>query len=247
MNERWITAAQGGLIGAAIALAIVFGIAASGFVPIATDARIRDYMMAHPDLIFEMQAKAQLQQVEAERHDEQTAVDKIGLKKFFDPAVAYVTGPANAKNTFVELFDYNCGHCRNTTPAVRAYYEAHKKDTRFAFINFPIFGEDSTNAARASIAARQQGDLYLPLHFELMGQGKAAIDQAMLAESARKVGLDPVKLAADMFAPETDKAVVGALRLAREARFRGTPVFIVNGKVHDGEITEDEIKKLTGG
>ncbi|GAA0531711.1 protein-disulfide isomerase [Rhizomicrobium palustre] len=33
-------------------------------------------------------------------------------------------------------------------------------------------------------------------------------------------------------------------RLAREAQFSGTPMFIINGKVHAGEITEDEIKAL---
>jgi protein-disulfide isomerase len=247
MNERWITAAQGGLIGAAVSLAIVFGAAAVGIIPVATDARLHDYLIAHPGLVFEMQAKAETEQAEAERREEQAAVDKLGLKKLFDPAVAYVTGPANARNTFVELFDYNCGHCRNTYPAVRAYYEKHKGDTRFAFINFPIFGEDSTNAARVSIASRLQGDRYLPLHFALMGQGKVAIDQNVLIATAKSVGLDLNKLAADMHSQDTEKAIAGALRLSREAKFRGTPVFIVNGKVHDGEITEDEIKKLTEG
>jgi protein-disulfide isomerase len=247
MNERWITAAQGGLVGAAVALAVVLGAVALGFIPLATDARLHGYLMAHPGIIYDMQAKAVQEQQDAERSEEQAAVDKIGLKKFFDPSVAYVTGPANARNTFVELFDYNCGHCRNTAPAVRAYYERHKNDTRFAFVNFPIFGEDSTNAARASVAARLQGDKYLALHFALMGQGKAAIDTSLLAETARSVGLDVNRLAIDMNNRDTDKAIAGALRLAREAKLRGTPVFIVNGKVHDGEITEAEIKKLTGG
>lgn len=244
MKERWITAVQGGAIGAALALAVVFGAGAVGIIPLATDARIHQYLMAHPSLAYQMQARADAQQAEAERREEQAAVDKIGVKKFFNPAVAYVTGPANAKKTFVELFDYNCGHCRNTFPAVKAYYEKHKKDTRFAFINFPIFGQDSTNAARASLASRQQGDFYLPLHFALMSQGQTAIDQNLLIATAQKVGLDLKKLAVDMYDQKTDKAIAGAMRLAREAKIRGTPVFIINGKVHDGEITDAEIKKL---
>jgi protein-disulfide isomerase len=244
MQERWKTAALGGLIGAAMSLAVVFGLVALNVVPIASDARLHSYLMAHPKLAYEMQAMADVQEAEESAKQSQAAVDRLGPKKFFDPAVAYVTGPANAKNTFVEFFDYNCGHCRNTSPTVRKFYEKHKNDTRFAFIDFPIFGQDSTNAARTSVAARYQGDRFLALHFSLMAEGKTAIDQDILLQNAQKAGLDIMKLSADINQPEVDKALLASLRLAREAKFRGTPVFIVNGKVHEGEITEADLKAL---
>ena len=220
-----------------------------GVVPLASDARLHGYLMAHPKLVYQMQALSDQEDAEAENAAEQAAVKKLGLKKFFDPAVAYVTGPENAKNTFVEFFDYNCGHCRNTYPAVQKFYEKHKNDTRFAFIDFPIFGESSTNAARTAVAARLQGDKYVAFHFGLMGegQGEDAGSQELLLANAKKAGLDIPMLSADIVKPETDKAILAALRLAREAGFRGTPVFIINGKVHDGEISEAEIRELMKG
>ena len=230
-----------------MSLLVVIGAIALGIIPIASDARLHAYLMAHPKLAYEMQATSEAQDAEEARLQEQAAVKRLGLKKFFDPAVAYVTGPANAKNTFVELFDYNCGHCRNTYPAVRKYYEKHKNDTRFAFIDFPIFGEASMNAARTAVAARRQGDLYLAFHFALMSEGKEAIDRDILLANAKKSGLEVTRLSTDILDPATDKSLLAALRLAREAKFRGTPVFIVNGKVHDGEISEAEIKELTRG
>ena len=230
-----------------MSLLVVIGAIALGIIPIASDARLHAYLMAHPKLAYEMQATSEAQDAEEARLQEQAAVKRLGLKKFFDPAVAYVTGPANAKNTFVELFDYNCGHCRNTYPAVRKYYEKHKNDTRFAFIDFPIFGEASMNAARTAVAARRQGDLYLAFHFALMSEGKEAIDRDILLTNAKKSGLEVTRLSTDILDPATDKSLLAALRLAREAKFRGTPVFIVNGKVHDGEISEAEIKELTRG
>jgi protein-disulfide isomerase len=245
MEEQWKTAALGGFIGASVALLIVIGAIALGIIPIASDARLHSYLVTHPKLAYEMQAAAEAQEAEDARLQEQAAVKRLGPKRFFDPAVAYVTGPANAKNTFVELFDYNCGHCRNTAPAVRKYYEKHKNDTRFAFIDFPIFGEASMNAARTAVASRRQGDLYLAFHFALMSEGKEAIDRDILLANAKKVGLDVIKLSADILDPVTDKSLLAALRLAREAKFRGTPVFIINGKIHDGEITEADIKELT--
>jgi protein-disulfide isomerase len=244
MQERWKSAALAGATGAVMTLLVVFIAIATGFVPVASDARLHDYLMAHPKLAYQMQALSDQQDAEAEHAAEQAAVKKLGMKRFFDPAVAYVTGPANAKHTFVEFFDYNCGHCRNTFPAVKKYYEKHKNDTRFAFIDFPIFGEDSTNAARTAVAARRQGDKYVAFHFDLMNQGKTAVDRDVLLQSARSAGLDIPKLSADILEPSTDKSLLAALRLAREAQFRGTPIFIINGKVHDGEISEAEIRDL---
>lgn len=67
----------------------------------------------------------------------EAAVAKVGIKAFFDPKIAFVTGPENAKTTLAEFFDYNCPYCRASVPALKKFYEAHKKDTRFAFIEFP--------------------------------------------------------------------------------------------------------------
>jgi protein-disulfide isomerase len=244
MQERWKTAALGGLIGAAMSLAVIFGLIALNVVPTANDARLHSYLMAHPKLAYEMQAMADVQEAEEAAKRSQAAVDRLGKKRFFDPAIAYVTGPANAKNTFVELYDYNCGHCRNTSAAVKKFYEKHKGDVRFAFIEFPIFGEASTAAAYISAAARQQGDKFLNLHFGLMSTTKGAIDLDTIQQNARLAGIDVNRLNADQSKPEIEKGMLSALRLAREAQFRGTPVFIINGKVHEGEISEAEAKAL---
>lgn len=242
MQGNLKTAALGGLIGAIVAVVVMAGAVALHIVPTATDARLQSYLLGHPKLVLQMQALAEEQQAAEARQEQIAKIQKFGLKKFLDPNVAFVTGPANAKNTVIEFYDYNCGHCRNTSAAVKTFMEKHKADTRFAFIEFPIFGEASTVAARASIAAHKQGDKFLALHFGLMAES-SAVDQALVREVAQKSGLDVAKLTADLNAPETDKALLAGYRLAREMNFSGTPMFIVNGQVHEGEITEDELKK----
>lgn len=244
MNDRLKLAALGGLAGAFAALVVMALAVGLNIVPAATDARLQSYLLSHPKLATEMQARAEAIAAEEARQAQIAKIKKIGLAKFFDPKVAFVTGPANAKNTVIEFYDYNCGHCRNTSAAVKAYMEAHKKDTRFAFIEFPIFGDASNVAARASIAAHNQGDKFLALHFGLMEE-KGAIDHTLLFEVAQKAGIDIMKLAADLNKPETDKALLAGYRLAREMDFSGTPMFIVNGQVHEGEITVDDLKALT--
>lgn len=238
-----MTAALGGLVGALAAVAVMAGALALHIVPAATDARLESYLLTHPKLALQMQARAEAQAADEARQEQAAKIAKLGLKKFLDPKVAFVSGPANAKNTFIEFYDYNCGHCRNTAAVVKTFYEKHKADTRFAFIEFPIFGDASSNAARASIAAHKQGDKFLALHFGLMAES-GAVDQALLLQVAQKSGLDITKLAADLNAPDTDKSLLAGYRLAREMKFNGTPMFIINGQVHEGEITEADLKSL---
>jgi protein-disulfide isomerase len=244
IDEKLKIAALGGAAGAALVLAAGLAAGALGLIPVASDARLHGYLMAHPDIIFDMAAKAQDASEHKEQAERQAAIDKLGVKTFFDPAVAYVTGPANAKNTFVEFFDYNCVHCRNTFATVRRFYEAHKNDTRFAFIELPINGPASTYAARAAVAARKQGDKYLQLHFMLMGE-RQAIDGNLLSADLAKAGIDAKKLAADMTAPDSEKPLLMGRGLAEEIKVSGTPAFIVNGKFHDGEISDADLKAIT--
>jgi protein-disulfide isomerase len=177
MTEQWKSAAWGGLGGAAFAVVVLFSAVKLGIVP-GGDAAMHDYLMAHPAILVDMQNKLQLQQDQATADAEQANVNKIGLKAFFDPRVAFVTGPANAKTSVVEFFDYNCPYCRESVPAVKTFYEAHK-NARFAFIEFPIKGNDSTLAARAAMAARKQPDKYLAFHFLLMNEANI-VDQNLL-------------------------------------------------------------------
>jgi protein-disulfide isomerase len=201
--------------------------------------------MSHPDIVFAMSEKAQVEQSDNEERQLQAAVDKIGLQKFFDPRIAYVTGPANAKKSVVEFFDYNCGHCRNSFPLVQKFYRAHKGDTRFAFVEYPIFGDASNNAARAALAARLQPDKYVDFHFALMGQD-GAIGTEQMIDAARKAGLDLNKLTTDLKDKDIDRQMAAAHALASRTGITGTPFFIINGKVHSGEVDEALLKQSLG-
>ncbi len=241
MTDQWKSAAWGGLGGAAIAVVVLFGAIRLGVVP-GSDSAMHDYLMAHPAILVDMQNKLQLEQDQATANAEQAAVNKIGLKAFFDPRVAFVTGPANAKTSVVEFFDYNCPYCRQSVPALKTFYEAHK-NARFAFIEFPIKGNDSTLAARAAMAARKQPDKYLAFHFMLMNE-ENVVDQNLLFDDAKKAGLDVGKLQADMNDPKIDMALTAAHALADAAGVTGTPVFIVNGKIREGAIDSALLAKM---
>ena len=242
MTSSWKLAALSALGGAAIAVAIVYGVAFMGALP-QDDSHIRAYLMAHPDIFADMGAKYQDEQDEATDRARQAAIDKLGPKAFFNPKLAYVTGPADARTTLVEFFDYNCPHCRNSVRAVHRFYDAHKSDARFAFIEFPIFGGDSTLAARAAVAARRQPDKYMAFHFAMMEEDGAA-DQRAIFEAAERVGLDVNKLKADMADPSVTEVIDEGNKLAHAAGLDGTPEFIINGRSLEREVDDSLLNKM---
>lgn len=246
MNSSWKITAASGLLGALIAVAVVFGAATLGYFPSPSDAQFRKYLLTHSPIVMEMAERAQTEQMDTQQRAWQAAIDKIGLKTYFSPQIAFVSGPPKAKKTLVEFFDYRCAHCRNSFPLVKKYYEAHKGDTRIAFIELPIFGEKSNNAARAALAARRQPDKYVAFHFALMNED-SEIGPDQIVDAARKAGLDVNKLMADLSAPDINKEMAAAHVLAARTGVDGTPFFILNGKAHSGEIDETDLKKLADG
>jgi hypothetical protein len=246
MIQQWKTVSLGALVGAAIAVSVIYGAALTGNFPGTSDKRIHDYLVSNPQLFEEMSEKFQQEQDNADDLARQSAIDKLGLRKFFDPGVAFVTGPSNAKTTFVEFYDYNCPHCRNSVAAVQRFYNAHKQNVRFAFVEFPIQGPQSIVAARAALAARRQPDKYLPFHFAMMN-AEGMVDENAVMENAKKVGLDVARLKADMNDPAIAKTIASALKLAHSAHINGTPEFIVNGRSREGEVDDNALNQMTKG
>ena len=133
------------------------------------------YLMSHPELVPEMTDRRRRRTTQADKakaaaHEEDRPWPPSSI-----PRIAFVTGPADAKKTLVEFYDYDCPYCRASLPAVKKFYEQHKNDTRFSFIEFPIKGPawlSAVLAAQASLAARRQPDKYMEFHFALMGENE---------------------------------------------------------------------------
>ena len=243
MKTDWRLAALGSIGGAVLAVIVIFGLAYSGMLPSRSETAIHDYLMAHPEILIDMSSKLQAQQQATEDAARQAAVDKLGVKAFFNPDIAFITGPKNAKTTFVEFFDYNCPFCRASSPTFEAYYNKHKSEVRFAFIEFPIKGQNSIAAARLALAARKQPDKYLALHFALMREDTEATPASVVA-MAKKVGIDLDRLKVDVQDPSISATIAASHSLAEAANIDGTPAFIVNGRIREGAINDDALKAM---
>lgn len=230
------------LAGGALGLAAMLGLSALGLMPI-NEKQMQTYMLSHPELLPAMMQRAQALDDERQAAKQAEAVKKMGQAAFFDPAIAFVTGPADAKQTLVEFYDYDCPYCRASLPAVKKFYEANKDKVRFSFIEFPIkslHGESAVQAARASLAGRRQPQHYMNFHFALLGQEGAITDEVIAAEAA-KAGMDVAKLKADMADPGIEKSLAASIALAHKVGVDGTPTFILNGKFRPGAVDDESL------
>jgi protein-disulfide isomerase len=146
--------------GAAVAMsAVALALSAAPYLSGGFGGKVRDYLISNPQVLDEVLAAR-------ETMESQSRVQTINAAAAANPALLAADardpafGPANAKVTVIEFFDFRCPGCKAVAHDYRALMAAHP-DVRFVFKDWPILdrGEDvsSQYAARAALAAHQQG------------------------------------------------------------------------------------------
>ncbi len=152
-----------------------------------------------------------------------------------------VGGDRDGDVTVVEFFDYRCGYCIAMAPRLETLLEADR-GLRFVYKEWPILGPMSEFAARAALAARRQGR-YEDFHSALM-RLRGRLTEATVLDAARRLGLDPERLRADMKSPKIDRALRDNRALAAELGITGTPSFVVGDRLIPGAVPLGELKAV---
>lgn len=157
-----------------------------------------------------------------------------------DPT-APVLGNPDGDITLTEFFDYNCPFCRKMVdPLHRLILE--DKNLRVVFREWPVFGEDSDFAARASLASLQQGG-YWRMHKALFAT-RGRVTEAATLKAARETGLDLPRLERDMTGDAVETHIAGSHLLAEHMGIMGTPTFIAGDEGAFGEYSLADLRAL---
>lgn len=206
----------------------------------AVEQIVRDYLLAHPELILEaVDALEKKQQVEGDK----AAADALKSNRAAleqNPA-SPVGGNPKGDVTLVEFFDYNCGYCKRTHPERAAAVKGDGK-VRIVYKEFPILAPSSKEAAKAALAANRQGK-YEAFHTALMTH-EGRLDSDAIRAAARQVGLDVKKMEADMGDPAIEAEIRANMELAQKLGIRGTPGFVIGDTVVPGAIEADQFVAL---
>jgi protein-disulfide isomerase len=204
------------------------------------DQRVRSYLLNNPEVIVESLRLLETRKRTSAEAEVNAALAAREAEILRDPD-SPVGGNPDGDVTLVEFADYNCPYCRRVAPTI-VEAEAADPQLRIVYKEIPILGPNSVFAAKAALAARQQGK-YLDFHRTLMNVRGVAAEGLVLA-MAKKVGLDVEKLKTDMEAPSIQAAIDRNLALARALGINGTPSFVIGDKIVSGAIDLKRIQRL---
>lgn len=200
---------------------------------------VREYLLKNPNVLVEVSAELERQRkIEQEGNQAKVLLDE--KKSIFRSPYDFVLGNPDGDITVVEYFDYNCGWCKRALDEVTKVVGTDK-NVRVVMKEFPIFGEDSTFAAKAALASIKQNK-YWDFHVALMKAKRVSADNTM--DIAKSVGIDVVALKKEMEDPKYDRVIEENSRVAQALGMQGTPGFIVDTRVNFGYVPADGLRKL---
>ncbi len=202
---------------------------------------VKDYLMAHPEVVQEVLAAVEKHQKDAEAQ-QQRATIRANNATLFNSPHQVVLGNPHGKIEMVEFFDYNCGFCKHALPDMVKLLDTNH-DIKFVLKEFPVLGEGSVEAARVAVAARMQDPKkYMQFHQKLLG-GRGAADKARALAVAKEVGFDTARIERDMTSEEVNTTIAEDMKLADALGVNGTPSYVVGDELVVGAVGFDELKK----
>ena len=207
---------------------------------------IRNYLIAHPEVLEEAMAELNKRQAAAEAEKHEASVEQNSDAIFNSPR-GVVLGNKDGDVTFVEFFDYNCGYCKR---AMTDMLDLMKSDSKLKVVlkEFPVLSQGSVEAAQVAVAVRMQdpgGKKYLDFHQRLLG-GRGAADKARAIAAAKEAGLDVARIEKDLASPEVRATIEENFKLAESMGMNGTPSYVIGKQVVIGAVGLEGLKEKIG-
>ena len=207
---------------------------------------IRNYLIAHPEVLEDAMAELNKRQAaaEAEKHEASVAQNSEAI---FNSPRGVVLGNKDGDVGFVEFFDYNCGYCKR---AMADMLDLLKTDPKLKVVlkEFPVLSQGSVEAAQVAVAVRMQdpsGKKYLDFHQKLLG-GRGPADKARALAAAKEAGLDVGRIEKDLANPEVRATIEENFKLAEAMGMNGTPSYVIGKQIVVGAVGLDGLKEKIG-
>lgn len=193
-------------------------------------ARVRAYLLEHPEVIQEAVDRMRANQDAAADRTARANLPRVRNALERDPR-DFVANP-NGRLTVTQFYDYRCPHCSNIAPQIVQLIRANP-DVRFVFKEMPIFGDVSDTAAFAAIAVRRANGDNLGLYQAFM-TARDLTDEQVRTLAAQHGG-SAALINSPEFQSQARRQLNDARALARELSIDGTPGFVIGDQIVRGE------------
>ncbi|WP_425468644.1 DsbA family protein [Rhizobium straminoryzae] len=204
-------------------------------------AFIREYLIANPEIMLEVQDALEKKQQEARISQAANGINANRDAIFSSPSDITLGNP-KGDVTIVEFFDYNCGYCKRALSDMDEILKNDKK-VRFVLKEFPILGPDSMAAHRVANAVRLTApDKYPEFHRKLLGGDVRATEETAM-DVASSLGLSEKTLRSSMEKNPNDPQVRQTYQLANNLGVTGTPFYVVGNEAVFGAVGYQELSE----
>jgi protein-disulfide isomerase len=193
----------------------------------------------YPKLVDNNYEKPETKQKDKKK-DKSRTVKHVPVKAD-DPVTGNTENPLV---TIVQFSEFECPFCKKAKPSIDKLMKNHGDEIRLVHKHLPLhFHKEAKPAARAAIAAQQQGQFWKM--YDLLFDHQAKLGQDGLYEKlAEKADLNLSQFREALQSSETDDKLARDRKLAEQAGVKGTPNFFINGVQVTGAQPYVKFKKL---
>jgi protein-disulfide isomerase len=142
-------------------------------------------------------------------------------------------GPDSAPVKVFIISDFQCPVCRRAANGGHELFDQFGNDVQWIFWQNPLdMHRKALPTAMASMAAFKQGKFW-EYHDKLF-QNQRASEPDDLLRFAQELGLNMEQFKADLTSPELEKKIRSDQAAAEKIGARGTPAFLINGRLQVG-------------
>ncbi len=165
----------------------------------------------------------------------------LDLISFSDPA----QGKPDAPVTVVEVFEPNCGHCKDLHPIMKQVVAKYGDQARFYFKPVMFWQDISMTQMQALAYAAQEGKFFemIDRQFAMQQRGGLSLDQ--LKSVAEEIGLDQKNMAERIEeGAYQDLVLQQRKQIVEDFGITRVPAVMINGRFVGGERTVECLGRL---
>jgi protein-disulfide isomerase len=215
-------------------------------------AQIESILRENPDILLDI-VRENSEQVLLALREGNSKAKIAAMKKQWKQDVAVpknvalsgraIRGNADAPITIVAFSDFTCPYCERAAYTLNSLMSHYGKTVRLIFKNYPLASHDNAHLASQyfvaannldSAKAWKLYDEFFANREKLMAEGEPFMKQA-----AKKVGLDPEKLAKEARTDAVNAIIEQDMADAKALELEGTPYFLVNNILIRGALPLD--------
>lgn len=198
----------------------------------AVEATVREYILAHPEILPEAMTALQNRSV-----TQLLATNRAEIETPFEGAWA---GAKDGNVTLVEFFDFACPYCKAAKGDLDRLIAADPK-LKIVYRDFPVISPASEEPALAALAAARQGRYRA--FYEAMFDDPARVSHEKVVADVRAAHLNEAATARALATRADQAELKKNIELGRALGLTGTPAYIVGDRILMGAMSLAELQK----